>query len=53
MILNNIRGKLYKNPRDPKQLLTRVLQLLKRHGIDPQKLNGLRLEVKRQAHNMR
>ena len=33
MILNGLRGRLYKNPRDMQNLLARVLQLLKRHNI--------------------
>ena len=53
MLMNNLRGRLYKNPRDPKTLLTRVLQLLKRHNVDPQKLNGIRFECKRQMQNWR
>ena len=53
MVLNGLRGKLYKNPRDSKNLLARVLQLLKRHNIEPQALNGLRFECKRQLANWR
>lgn len=47
MILNGLRGRIYKNPRDTNNLLSRVLQLLKRHSIEPQALNGLRFECKR------
>ena len=53
MLLNGLRGRLYKNPKDPKSLLTRVLALLKRHNIEPQTLNGLRFESKRQAPSWR
>ena len=35
MILNGLRGRIYRNPRDTKNLLSRVLQLLKRHNIEP------------------
>jgi len=47
IILNGLRGRIYRNPRDTKQLLSRVIQLLKRHNIEPQVLNGLRFECKR------
>lgn len=35
LILNGLRGRIYRNPRDSKNLLNRILKLLKRHGIEP------------------
>ncbi len=45
--MNSGRSKQYKNKLESKQLLTRVLAIIQRYDLDPQKLNGLRYECLR------